>query len=179
VEGRLSQDNKESKQKIGNRVRKKKFDYMNMIFQAITDLTYFLEFIEANYDELNETFALDLKNLFGYNSSFTPDEFKSEQSFNSARSRNPGGPLMRLIRATLLLDCPTKINNLDFRTAVLSGILLSPSIKALLSRFDGFEEKILVTQDIQRTEIWARYLEKQVKDKYSPSNRRIGYYPYR
>jgi hypothetical protein len=170
-----------SKSKSANQISRKKSYYMDIIFQAFTDIVYFFEFIERNYEDLNVVFEDDLKDLVGYNRHYSIDEFfPDNKSYRPNRGGIPGGPVMRLVRSILLLNEPSSIHNkLDFRMSLLSGVFISQSLDALLRRFEDTDERAMATQDTNRTLIWARFLAKQVERKQKSSRRRIGYYPYK
>jgi hypothetical protein len=170
-----------SESKSSNQISRKKTYYMDIVFQAMTDMVYLFEFIERNYRDLNVTFEDELKDLVGYNSHYSIDEFPPDgKGYNRSRGGFPGGPMVRLFRSMLLLNGYGPIEDkLDFRTSLLSRVFIAQSLDALLQRFEEFDEKVMATQDTNRTKIWARFLAKQVTDKSKPSRRRIGYYPYR
>jgi hypothetical protein len=160
-------------------VRRRKKDRMDNIFQSFADILYFFEFIEKHYQDVGEIFEEDLKDLYGYNDlplKKGGKKINTQESIKEDKKHKRGiigGPLMRLVRSTLLLNRTDKIEALDFRTVALSNVFIKQSTSAILRRVDDFDELALITQDTQRAVTWARYLAKQVDDSHNVPHRII------
>lgn len=147
-----------------NNVARLKNHYMNYIMQAFTDIIYFLEFIEANYDKANYRFEEDLTRLLlGPLSQHPADEFKENPShYNQDHYENSGPPLQRFIDAMLLSNNHKKVDPQAYQSSFLR-LLIECSLQALYLRFSS-EELQIVSDDCRRVRFWANYLAKPVKD---------------
>lgn len=147
-----------------NRIARLKNHYMNYIFQAFTDILYFMEFIEANYDKANFRFEADLKRLLLVPlNQRTTDEFKENPSYQTPNNfEHFGPPLQRFIDAMLLSDNHRKVDPHAYQTSFLR-LIIECSLQALYQRYSG-EELQIVSEDCRRVRFWTNYLANQVKD---------------
>ncbi len=148
----------------GNKLARLKNHYMTYIFQAFTDILYFIEFIEANYDKANFRFEEDLKRLLIVPlNQHTADECKENPSYYDPHHyEHFGPPLQRFIDAMLLSDNHRKVDPHAYQTSFLR-LLIECSLQALYQRYSD-EELQIVSEDCRRVRFWANYLAKQVKD---------------
>src|SRR6476469_8730232 len=91
------------KEESRNNLARKKNYHMEILFESLANILYFVEFVENHYNKLNSLFEEDLKDLLGFNESCTEDEFGPDVSnFPSIYNKNPGGPIDRFISSIFL-----------------------------------------------------------------------------
>jgi hypothetical protein len=155
-----------SKEKRRNLAKNKK-DYIDRIFQAFSDIVYFLEFIEDHH-ELHDIFERGLKDLFGVN--------KDPYTRNS-HYQNRGGTFERLIRASLMIDSAYS-KGLDFRVHLIKT-LIELSITAMRSRINDINEMNIMEPSVLGIWSWGKLLSSRVPSDTTPVRHALGFYPIR
>jgi hypothetical protein len=177
---RAGEDLSERDNRFRHKLATDKVRVLDKIFQAMADLSYFLESISAHI-ELQEIFDDDLKELLGL-------KIERQKSFEKHNNRqywitfNPD-TLSRLLRAMVAMDKRTPVESEndksqgDFR--LLLPHLLQQVILAKVQRYtmsNSTESVIdIMNDDLARASAWTQLYASRVLDDKVPYRRAIGY----
>lgn len=134
-------------------VRRMRNYYLNHIFQAMADLTFFFEAI-SKYPELQEDFDPDLLDLFGIKRL-------------DVKAENYAFMFNRLMSSMLLID--HEYEEHDFRLQLLSKVqemILSKMEGASHPLFKSLGASQYVNQDIGKAVTWTKAAAYEIKDVY-------------
>lgn len=152
--------------RVKNTKAKRKYDFLDRLFQGFLDLVYFLEFLE-DHPELLESYDNYLKDLFGISN----DDSRYQRHHNKHRGTSLFG---RFIMSSLL-NRYGYTSEYDFRVP-LANLLIFQAIEALQMRIlrDNNERKLFL-DNTTNAKLWSQLLASRYNEKDPIAHRRIGY----